>query len=78
MMKILWSPVASVVAFSDIALAQPQPEMYPGCPGIGGGGKWDGMVLFGVLVVALIAALVALTIFLIKRSGPGGGRPIIT
>ena len=78
MVKILWSPLAVAIAFSEGALAQPQQGMCPGCPGMGGGGMWIGMVLFGLLVVAVIAALVALTIFLIKRSGPRGGPPITT
>lgn len=60
------------------ALAQPQDErsmrMCPGCPMMGGGGMWIGMVLFGLLIVAAIVALVALTIFLIRRSGPRGPR----
>ena len=43
--------------------------MCSGCPGMGSG-MWIWMVLLGVLIVAAIAALIALTVFLVRRSGP--------
>ena len=36
-----------------------------------GGGMWIGMVLMAALVIAVIAALVAFTVFLVRRSRHG-------
>ncbi len=45
----------------------------PMCSAMG----WGGMILGGVLAIAAIAALIALTVFLIRRSRPphSGFRP---
>lgn len=56
-----------IFLFGKSALAQ---DMMSGsCPMCGAMG-WGGVILGGVLLLALIAALVALTIFLIRRSRP--------
>jgi hypothetical protein len=39
--------------------------------GMGMGGMWIGMVLVSILLIAAIAALVALTIYLVRHSRPG-------
>jgi hypothetical protein len=36
------------------------------------GGMWVGMLLFALLLIAIIAALVALTIYLVRHSRPPG------
>lgn len=46
------------------------------CGGMMGPGMWGGMLLFGALIVAAIAALVALIVFLIRRSRPQGPQRV--
>jgi hypothetical protein len=53
--------------FASMLFGQGMEGMSGSCPMCGGMG-WGGMILGGLLVIALIAALVALTIFLIRRS----------
>jgi hypothetical protein len=65
----LWVSLA-IMAFPTAARAQPS-GMCDGCSGMmgrGGGMMWAGMAVFWLLGVAAIAALVALTIYLIRRS----------
>lgn len=61
-----------VLLFTKIAEAQPNEMQETGCPmmdmGMGGGWMMAGMILFGLLLLAAIAALVALTVFLVRRS----------
>lgn len=60
------SLVFTLIVISNRALAQGMGS----CPMCGPMG-WTGMILGGVLVLALIAALIALTVFLVRRSRQG-------
>lgn len=71
--------VAPFLFFGGLAQAQPteMPEMSGRgmggmCPMMHMGSGWMtvGMILTGLLTLAAISALVALTIFLVRRSGP--------
>lgn len=74
---------AMVIALPVTAMAKPArqsssdatgPDMMGGMCGDmmgGGAGMWVGMVLMGLLLLAVIAALVALTIYLVRKSGTG-------
>lgn len=75
-----YGALAMVMAWPSLALAQAPAQSSSGmCPGCSGGmdmgaGMWVGMGLLWLLIVAAIAALVALAVFLVRRSGPRGPR----
>lgn len=62
--------VLMVSVFSP-GFSQAQGMMSESCPMCGAMG-WPGMILGALLILAVIAALIALTIFLIRRSRPSG------
>lgn len=54
-----------IFIFENSAYAQDM--MSDSCPMCGAMG-WGGMILGGILILAIIGALIALTVFLIRRS----------
>lgn len=69
--RIVWDFLAVVLFLlpASILLGQEMGNMSGSCPMCGAMG-WGGMILGGLLAIALIAVLVALAIFLIRRSRP--------
>jgi hypothetical protein len=71
---VLWvmGLVTAGMTVSHAALAQPS-GMCDGCSGMMGGGMggmmWVGMILVWLLGIAAIAALVAVAVYLFRRSG---------
>jgi galactitol-specific phosphotransferase system IIC component len=76
--KVAWLIAAMFAApfFTGLAQGQPTetPEMSGMCPMMDMGSGWMvvGMILTGLLTLAVISALLALTVFLVRRSGPRG------
>lgn len=64
---ILMIALAMFISLPSSVFAQGMMGGNASCPMCGAMG-WGGMILGGVLILAVIAALVALTIFLIRRS----------
>ena len=70
MARALLACLSMTTMMLSAILAQPMDGMCPGCPGMGGG--MGGLMMIGsaILFVALLAALIALTVFLVRRSKP--------
>lgn len=86
--RLRWVPAVAILLISQTAWAQPGSLQQlgnqdsggmPQCPMMNMGGGWmmTGMILTGLLTLAAIGALVALSIFLVRRShaNPPGGTP---
>lgn len=63
----VWIFLVGVMSWVNIAQAAEMADGKMSCPMCGAMG-WGRMILGAILILSLIAALVALTIFLIRRS----------
>ena len=62
----------ALLSLATAASAQPASGQGMACCDVSGGMGWSMMPLGGAFTVAVIAALIALTIFLVRRSRPPG------
>lgn len=73
LLSLLLTMLVPLGAVFAAASAGDQPQGYcPMCQVMGGGTMWVGLVLVWLLIAALIGVLVALAVYLFRRSRPGG------